>query len=190
MVQKAVGSSPITRPIHTVGHPTGFLNALTMMDLNGYASGIPRHFVRTHPEQNKSRLLAPYFICYNSLMFAFYLLSWWYGAGWLAQWKKVGQKTENIGRAFSGKTLLKTLFSPWKRIVTLNNQNATFQQKIRAFEDNLVSRAVGFCVRLLTLLAAFVSLIAVAVIFTTWALVWPLLPPLSILALFKGIGIL
>jgi hypothetical protein len=119
----------------------------------------------------------------------FYLLQWWYGPGWLSQWKQLGQKTSSIGQAFSGKTLLKTLFSPWKRVVTANNQNATIQDKFRAFEDNIISRFVGFWVRIFTLIAALVMLVVVGLVYLVLALVWPLLPVISLAAILKSAGL-
>lgn len=122
-------------------------------------------------------------------MFIVYLLSWWYGPGWLSQWRQLVQKTSAIGQAFSGKTLLKTLFSPWKRVVTLPNQNANIQQKLRALEDNLISRFVGFWVRFFTLLAALVMLVLVGLIYLGLALVWPLLPIVSVAAILISTGL-
>jgi hypothetical protein len=122
-------------------------------------------------------------------MFIALMLQWWYGPGWLIQWKKVGLRTRSIGRAYSGKTLLKTLFAPWKRVVAAANPNATIQQKIQYRIDNLVSRLVGAVVRFFTLLAAVVSLVFVALLSIVLALIWPLLPIVSIAFVLKGIGV-
>jgi hypothetical protein len=123
-------------------------------------------------------------------MFIALMLQWWYGPGWLQQWRKVATRTKSIGGAYSGKTLLKTMFAPWKRIVTFNSPNATLQQKFQSVIDNLVSRLVGAIVRFFTLLAALVSLAFVAVFSILLALIWPFLPLLSIAVILKGIGVI
>lgn len=117
------------------------------------------------------------------------ILQWWYGPGWFMQWQKVISRARSIGGAYSGKTLLKTLFSPWKRVTALPSANPTIQQRFQALVDNLVSRLVGFFVRVLTLLAALVSLTVVVALSVTLAIIWPLLPAISIAALIKGFGI-
>jgi hypothetical protein len=123
-------------------------------------------------------------------MFIVFLLQWWYGPGWLAQWQKILLRAKGVGSAYSGKTLLKTLFSPWKRITALKPANPTIQQRFQSLIDNLVSRFVGFIVRIFTLLAALVSLIFIVVFSAVLALVWPLIPLLSIAAIVKGLGII
>ena len=123
-------------------------------------------------------------------MFIAYLMQWWYGPGWVLQWRKIAHRTNSIGRAYSGKTLLKTLFSPWKRIIAYKNPNASIEDKLRGLLDNLVSRVIGAIVRFFTLVAALLSLVFVAVFSLVLALVWPLLPLLSIFFVLKGFGLL
>jgi hypothetical protein len=123
-------------------------------------------------------------------MFIALMLQWWYGLGWLQQWRQVAIRTKSIGGAYSGKTLLKTMFAPWKRVITSNSSNATLQQKFQSIIDNLVSRMVGAVVRTFTLLAALVSLAFVAIFSILLALIWPFLPFLSIAVILKGVGVL
>jgi hypothetical protein len=122
-------------------------------------------------------------------MFIVFALQWWYGAGWLRQWQKIIQRANSVGEAYSGKTLLKTLFSPWKRITALNTPNPTLQQRIQSVVDNLVSRFVGAVVRTFTLLAALVSLVVIILLGIALAVIWPLIPLLSIVVLVKGLGL-
>ena len=109
-------------------------------------------------------------------MFFIRMLGWWYGGGWLHQTSQAFRRIGNIARAFSGGTLLKTLFRPWKQITFGGGPNASLQMRMRAVLDNIVSRFVGFMMRSATLFAALVSIIFVSVISLIWVVVWPLLP--------------
>lgn len=123
-------------------------------------------------------------------MFIAYMLQWWYGPGWLAQWKKIIQRAKSVGGAYSGKTLLKTLFAPWKRITALKPANPTIQQRLQGVVDNLVSRFVGFIVRVFTLMAAVVSLLFIVLFGLALAIIWPVLPLLSVAVAIKGLGVI
>lgn len=77
-------------------------------------------------------------------------------------------------RSFSVATLARTLFSPWRRIISGGGRS--LDDKLRATLDNFVSRCVGFVIRFFVLIAAgFVMLGAflAAVLITG---IWPLLP--------------
>lgn len=119
-----------------------------------------------------------------------YLLEWWYGNGWIDQWQRGGKRLSRIARAFSGGTLLKTLFAPWKRMVATPSKTGGLDGHVQAFLDNLVSRFVGFNIRILTLLAATTSLLVVGILTVLLAIVWLLLPFLTIVALIKAMGLL
>lgn len=75
---------------------------------------------------------------------------------------------------FSAAQLLKTLFAPWRRIITY--PGASLADRWKAWGDNLFSRIIGFVVRLIVLLAALVALTIVAVVTAIEMLLWPLLP--------------
>ena len=106
------------------------------------------------------------------LVWAFF--SWWYGKGWAEVIASLGRRLQAVADAFSVSQLFRTLFTPWRRIITY--PGATLPEKWRAWSDNLFSRIVGFFVRLLVLLAAFLSLIATAVLTIIEMIIWPLLP--------------
>lgn len=111
--------------------------------------------------------------------------SWWYVDGWKVISHKFKQLITNIDELFSVKLLLKTLFKPWKRIVTPpgNNLSAHFQSLI----DNTVSRFIGFSVRIIVLCSALVSLILIAILGTLLILVWPLLPIAVVAFIILGV---
>src|SRR6185437_13134769 len=88
-------------------------------------------------------------------MFMAVWLRWWYSAGWARTMEQVHGLLLEVLRQFSVVTLINTLFAPWKRIESA--PGASLDAKLRAFGDNLVSRAVGFCVRVMVLLTAVVA---------------------------------
>ena len=101
-------------------------------------------------------------------------LTWWYGQGWKSVFASFGPRLQGVQDLFSVKQLLRTLFEPWRRIITYPGDS--FAEKFRAWGDNVVSRAVGFTVRCLMLLASVLSSAAVLAFTLFEALVWPLLP--------------
>ena len=113
------------------------------------------------------------------------LFVWWYGNGWTGVLHATRRRLISLGAAFSIATLLKTLFAPWKRIITY--PGAGLDAKLRALGDNLISRSVGFMVRIVALLAALVSLVALSVIGLAELIVWPLLPLAAVALIVEGL---
>jgi len=112
------------------------------------------------------------------------LLRWWYGPGWIRAFKRINTRTASVAHAFSAGTLLKTLFAPWKRI---QYTGKSFDAKMQALMDNLVSRTVGFVVRVGVLIAAFVMIAGSIMLSVTIVAAWPLVPVLIVYSIFKGI---
>lgn len=121
----------------------------------------------------------------NVIMLVTEFFSWWYGAGWKLLAKNVQRRLERTLLAFSVPTLARTLFAPWKRIVTA--PGAGISEHMRAALDNLVSRLVGFTVRLTVLLAAGVSLAIMAFAGLVQVVAWPLLPLIILFCLVRGV---
>jgi hypothetical protein len=103
------------------------------------------------------------------------LFKWWYGYGWKHVLDNGYLRMMKVSHMFSVPILLRTLMSPWRRIITY--PGASLQDKMHAFGDNLVSRMVGFTVRAMVLLAAGVMLLCTALVSAFMAAVWPLIPP-------------
>lgn len=110
---------------------------------------------------------------------------WWYGRGWREVATSFGSRLHGVADAFSAGQLLRTLFAPWRRIIT--PPGAGLSAKLRAWGDNVVSRAVGFVVRLLVLIAAFVAVIFVGILTLIELIVWPLMPVAVPVLIVKGL---
>jgi hypothetical protein len=101
--------------------------------------------------------------------------SWWYGRGWMQVATSFRPRLRGVLNAFSVNQLLRTLFEPWRRIVT--EPGASLDNRVRALVDNVFSRAIGFVVRIFVLFAAFVTLLTVLLLTIIEVVLWPLLPP-------------
>jgi hypothetical protein len=107
-------------------------------------------------------------------MLALEFFSWWYGKGWAGSLSRLEHRLKHTGESFSIGILLRTLFAPWRRIIT--NPGAGLDAHIRAIGDNIVSRFVGFGVRLVVLFTAAIMFCLVLLISIVELMVWPLLP--------------
>lgn len=101
-------------------------------------------------------------------------LSWWYGAGWQQVARSFKPRLRGIASAFSVRQLIRTLFAPWRRIITY--PGASLAERWHAGIDNLISRIIGFFVRLIVLIGAAGALLFGAAFTVIEIIVWPLLP--------------
>lgn len=113
------------------------------------------------------------------------LFTWWYGDGWRQAGRGAVNLVNKVKLTFSIPILLKTLFAPWRRIITPPGRS--LDEKMRALGDNLISRAVGFVVRLFSLITALVLVVLAAVLGSFMAIVWPLIPLLIVISVIKGV---
>ena len=116
----------------------------------------------------------------------FELFRWWYGAGWRKMAQGIINAPAAVERNFSVTILLNTLFAPWKRIIS--TQGRSLDAKVQAMFDNLVSRVVGFVVRLFVLFAAAISIAVTTLTSLALVIIWPLVPALIIFCVYKGIA--
>lgn len=100
--------------------------------------------------------------------------SWWYGQGWKLVANSLGPRLRGVSDLFSVGQLGRTLFEPWRRIISY--PGASLEDKVRAWADNMFSRAIGFVVRIFVLFAALVTILAVASVTLLEIIAWPLLP--------------
>lgn len=115
--------------------------------------------------------------------------SWWYGKGWLERLASLHVNVLHWIDFFSLGTLLRTLFKPWKQIVSSAGPNGGLSDMKNAFLDNLISRFVGFFVRISVLIFAVFVLMGVFVVTAVFVLLWPLLPLFPVILIVWGAGV-
>ena len=113
------------------------------------------------------------------------VITWWYGAGWKGLIVRIQNLVSRVLVVFSVPLLIRTLFSPWRRIITYTDNS--FMQNLRAALDNAVSRFVGFWVRLIVIFTALLFIIFAVTSGIIAVIVWPLLPVLGLVALISGL---
>ena len=117
-------------------------------------------------------------------MFLLSIFQWWYTIGWAERWRSIITKTTELAESFSLGIILTTLFKPWKQITTLEPDSSMVHRAV----DSLVSRFVGFWVRLLVLFTGVGYILVAFVINTLVAIVWPLIPFMSIGFIIIGVA--
>lgn len=122
---------------------------------------------------------------YNTLMLVVAFIQWWYGPGWRDTASRLSTRLHNTYLTFSLPALLKTLIAPWRRIIT--PPGSSLQQKLRALIDNLVSRAVGFTMRLSLLIAALIIMALTLLLGSLLLVLWPVIPILGPVLIVIGL---
>lgn len=105
-------------------------------------------------------------------------ISWWYGPGWKRWASHLQTRLTQLYQAFSVPILLRTMFMPWRRIMTPPGRS--LDERLRAMVDNTVSRLVGFTVRLIVILTALGLMLLWLIIGLIEIIIWPLLPIISL----------
>ena len=112
------------------------------------------------------------------VMVIYSLLSWWFAQGWSGIIRSFSERLVRVSHLFSLPILIRTLGSPWRRIITV--PGASIDAKLRALGDNLVSRAIGFTVRMMVLITAALILLLTACYGALLVILWPLVPFLAV----------
>lgn len=102
------------------------------------------------------------------------LFEWWYGAGWKSAITHSQKRVIDACRLFEIPTLLLTIFSPWRRIITA--PGAGLGAHVRAAADNAISRLVGLIVRSLVLISAGLIIALASIVSLVELLLWPFIP--------------
>jgi len=90
--------------------------------------------------------------------------------------KMLGAHLEDVADYFSIGTLLVTMFSPWRQNVSVARSDQSFNDKVSAVIDNMVSRIVGAFVRFFMINVAIIWLAVVLVLNLVYVVVWPIIP--------------
>ena len=112
--------------------------------------------------------------------------TWWYSRGFVELLNKIARLISSIWRKFSVPILLRTMFEPWKRIV--EGAGGSIQDKAQALVDNMISRFVGFTIRLISIITALLLVLVVSLLGLTVAVAWPLSPLLVPLSVIVGLA--
>ena len=127
--------------------------------------------------------------CYNVSMFMVGLISWWYGRGWVDQWRRMSSRFMSTLEFFSIGQLIETLFSPYRQISANTNGNGSFGDAVRASIDKLFSRGIGAIIRSFTIIVGIIAIIFQglyeAAIMVAWWFV-PILPIAGFILLAIG----
>ena len=119
------------------------------------------------------------------VMLAIAFFSWWYGQGWKSVFNSYGRRLNGISETFSVGQLSRTLFAPWRRIITY--PGVSLADRFKAWGDNVFSRCIGFVVRCLVLFGALLVAIFVILFTTAELILWPLLPIIAPVCLIAGL---
>lgn len=121
-------------------------------------------------------------------MFLVGLISWWYGRGWMGQWKRIAHRFALTLEFFSIGQLFSTLFSPFRQI-SAGGGDGSVGSELRAFVDQLISRVIGAFVRFFTIIFGLVVIVLQAVYELVIMIAWwflPLLPIAGFILLATG----
>lgn len=113
-------------------------------------------------------------------MFLVGLISWWYGRGWVGQWRQMAARFNATLDFFSVGQLLSTLFAPFRQISAGPSGEAGFAGAFRNMIDKLISRIIGGFIRTFTILAGLVVIILQGIYELVVMVAWWFLPLLPI----------
>jgi hypothetical protein len=109
-------------------------------------------------------------------------ISWWYGEGWIAQVKDVGDRLSRVNDRYSISLLLSTLFSPFRQI-SAGNVRGPLGVQLQAFFDRLLSRFIGAGIRTVLIFIGLVAALIGLIVGIIKILIWPLLPAFPLIGL-------
>lgn len=110
-------------------------------------------------------------------------IAWWYSGGLKRLFAWLAAVFGSISNFFSIGRVLKTLFSPWKRLVGARRPGLDgFKDWL---VDNFVSRLVGFVVRVVVIFGYLASMLLMAIFAGVAVLFWVLWPAILIYSLIR-----
>ncbi len=113
---------------------------------------------------------------------------WWYAHGWSVFIQKIKIGLTNITDFFSMSDLIRTLFQPFRQISADSATiDSSIDLKFHMFIDRLVSRIVGFCSRLILLVAGTIIIIVGGLFSLVLIILWPFIPLIPIVGIILTI---
>lgn len=116
-----------------------------------------------------------------------YYIVWHYTKAWLDFLNIARNFLWFFYNFFSIPLLLKTLFSPWKRLSQDDSHKSSFGERLIV---DFLMRIAGFFIRFFTVFLGVLSLVGVFIFTLLAALFWLLAPFIVAILLITGIGIL
>ncbi len=107
------------------------------------------------------------------------LINWWYGQGFKSFVAKLIEKLRNTADFFSIGSLVTTLFMPFRQITAESNSDA-LDARFQAMLDRLISRLVGFLIRMALIISGVVALLAQSLLSILVTLIYPFMPAMPI----------
>ncbi len=102
---------------------------------------------------------------------------WWYSKGWRVFLAKLKAVFLDIADFFSMKSLVRTLFKPYRQISAESaSSSASIDIRFHMFLDRLISRIIGFFSRLILLLVGVILIIFNSIVSVILIILWPLIP--------------
>lgn len=128
----------------------------------------------------------------NLILVLPYYFKWHYGRAWKDLTNNSVALLSFIGLFFSFSSLLKTLFSPWKRLGESYEKGLNPESILSTFVVNSITRLVGFVIRSIVLiLGVFVlafSFLCAALVYVVWAILPIIIAFLFALGIFEIIS--
>ncbi len=124
-----------------------------------------------------------------SPLFIFDYLSWHYTRAF----RDIGSVWLNfmwfILHFFSIPLLLRTLFSPWRR-VSAGHKKGDLEDYAQAIAFNLMSRLVGFLVRIVLVVVGLIALTLLILGFVVFLIAWSFLPFAAVFSMMWGFSLI
>ncbi|MBR1939383.1 hypothetical protein IJ847_01470 [Candidatus Saccharibacteria bacterium] len=122
-------------------------------------------------------------------MLALDLIQWWYLHGWGLYLNRFKNRIHSTFEFFSIGLLLRTLFQPFRQISANDTSGRTDPVSVlNSILDNLLSRTIGFFVRVGIITVGTILTILEVVLGTLFAILWPVLPVLPIVGICLSVA--
>ena len=118
----------------------------------------------------------------NILLF----FTWWYSEETVTLKTVVLYLLKSVIHIFSIPYLLKTLFAPWKRDA-VRGVNLSLQEQFSVLVENLISRFMGFVVRIATIFFGLIMFILICLLCLAIIVGWYILPFLTVGIFLYGV---
>lgn len=125
-------------------------------------------------------------IRYNNYMLVIDMISWWYLTGWNIFVRKLFTKLGDTADFFSIRSLLKTLFAPFRQISAGTTASSALDARLRAWADRTFSRLIGAVVRLFLILLGGIILLLQLIFSLVAMILWPVLPFAPVVFVFMA----